>query len=119
MSSSLEDNINGLLHIEWGNIVVGPVCDGGVKEGDKFGLGVALQGGGGQLHRGGLGGGGVGQVEDVQIFHVPHQLLLVLRDFCKEHRQGPAQQYLYTDGGGGPSGQTRLELYLRERFVQI
>ena len=77
MSSSLVDNINGLLHIEWGDIVVRPVCDGGVKEGDQFSLGVALQGGGGQLHRGGLGGGGVGQV-DVQVARVPHQPLLLL-----------------------------------------
>ena len=86
-----------------------------VRVGHRFGLGVALQAGGSQLHRGGLGGDGVGQV-DVQVVDVPHQLLLLLRDCCRKHLQSPTQHHLNTDGVEAPA---HLELYLPERFVHI
>ena len=47
---------------EWCHVLVRPIGDGGVREGDRLGLGVALHVGGGKCYSCGLGGHGVWKV---------------------------------------------------------
>ena len=59
---------NQLAGGERRHILVRPVGDGGVREGDGLGLGVALNVGGGKCHSCGLGGHRVGKVA-VKVAH--------------------------------------------------
>ena len=92
------------------HVLVRTIGDGGVREGDRLGLGVALHVGGGKCYSCGLGGHRVWKVAVevanestimaftcCQIFYQsktrnqPRQLFLFLSDGCRVHLKGTAQ----------------------------
>ena len=92
------------------HVLVRPIGDGGVREGDRLGLGVALHVGGGKCYSCGLGGHGVWKVAvevanestkmaftccknfyQSKIRNQPRQLFLFLGDGCRVHLKGTAQ----------------------------